>query len=255
MNAKEKVSIHIYKDHVIHEQMDEVVIEYRLQLVVNGTFFVSMLCSPRKLKALGVGFLFAEGVIKDYQDIKSIELEEENHQLKMNLISKDNYTYLDEVLCGERTITTGCGQGRLINYPVYNRDSKVIKEENLDYEHINELMHLFNKMSDLFRETGGVHSCALADDKSIIYMEEDVGRHNAVDKVIGHALMNYVGLEDKILLTSGRISTEIIIKIIRSRIPVIVSRSAPTHQAIDLAKKYGIRLIGFARGNRMNIYS
>ena len=131
---------------------------------------------------------------------------------------------------------------------------KIVIEE-VDYGRIIEQFKVFNVASKLFQATGGVHSCALCDEEQILYIEEDIGRHNAVDKVIGLALIDGLELHDKILLTSGRISSEIIGKLARSGIATIVSRSAPTDAAIDIARKRGIRLIGFTRGSRMNIYS
>ena len=118
-----------------------------------------------------------------------------------------------------------------------------------------DLIKEFNKSSQLFLDTGGVHSCALCDINKIIIFKEDIGRHNALDKVLGKALLEDIDFRDKIILTSGRISSEILIKTAKRQIPVIVSRSAPTSLSIDIAKKLNITLIGFARGKRMNIYS
>ena len=113
----------------------------------------------------------------------------------------------------------------------------------------------FGKKSDIFLETGGVHSCALCSQNEIIIFEEDIGRHNALEKILGKALMDNINLTDKIVLTTGRISSEIIKKIAKRSIPVLISRSAPTDVAIDIAKKLNITLIGFARGQRMNVYN
>ncbi len=104
-------------------------------------------------------------------------------------------------------------------------------------------------------QTGGVHSAALADRQKIHLFAEDIGRHNAVDKLIGKAFLAGIPVEDKILLSSGRISGEIMTKVIRNRIPIMISRTAPTCMSITYAEDHGITLIGFARGNRMNIYT
>ena len=104
-------------------------------------------------------------------------------------------------------------------------------------------------------KTGGVHSAALADRKNIHQFAEDIGRHNAVDKLLGKAFLASIPVEDKILLSSGRISGEIMTKVIRNRIPILISRTAPTCMSITYAEYHGVTLIGFARGNRMNIYT
>ena len=107
----------------------------------------------------------------------------------------------------------------------------------------------------LFKSTGGVHSAAIAERDQILFYSEDIGRHNAVDKIVGECILKDISLEDKILLTSGRISSEIVIKGAKLGLPLIVSRSAPTSLAVELARETGITLVGFARGKRLNIYS
>ncbi len=126
----------------------------------------------------------------------------------------------------------------------------------IEISSIKELVKDFNKKSQLFVKTGGVHSCALCSIQEILIFQEDIGRHNALDKVFGKALMDDISTRDKIILTSGRISSEILIKAAKRQIPVIVSRSAPTSLSVEMANKLNITLIGFARGGgKMNIYS
>ncbi len=119
-------------------------------------------------------------------------------------------------------------------------------------------MKEFQSISEIFNLTGGVHSSALVHEEKIIAFMEDIGRHNAIDKVIGCMLINNhtkSEFSNKILLTSGRISSEILNKIIMSKIPVVISRSAPTDRAIEICRQKNITLVGFARANKMNIYS
>ncbi len=110
--------------------------------------------------------------------------------------------------------------------------------------------------AELFKLTGGAHSCALADKQgSIILFTEDISRYNTIDKILGEAFLKNIFREDKIILTSCRITLDILIKIAFGRVPIIISRAAPTDQAIDLAQRIGITLVGFVRGERMNIYT
>ncbi|TET64548.1 formate dehydrogenase accessory sulfurtransferase FdhD, partial [Candidatus Aerophobetes bacterium] len=122
-------------------------------------------------------------------------------------------------------------------------------------DEITELMRKLQNRSRLYRSTGGAHTAALSDREDILILAEDIGRHNAVDKVLGQCILDSIALDDKIILTSGRVSSEIVLKIVRARIPVVISRSAPTMLGAKLASHLGVTLIGFARGRRMNIYT
>lgn len=110
-------------------------------------------------------------------------------------------------------------------------------------------------MSSVYKETGGVHSAALWDGRKIEAFCEDIGRHNAIDKIFGYCIMNNISVTDKIILTSGRISSDVLIKISRRGMPVIISRNAPTSLAVEMAYFLGITLVGFVRGQRMNVYT
>ncbi|MGE5173223.1 MAG: formate dehydrogenase accessory sulfurtransferase FdhD, partial [Betaproteobacteria bacterium] len=120
---------------------------------------------------------------------------------------------------------------------------------------IRNLLNNFRTISKLYLETGGVHSAALSDGKGILFFSEDIGRHNAVDKIIGKAFLKSVSVENKILITSGRITSEIMTKAGRNRFPILISRAAPSCMAVSYAEDLGITLVGFARGDRMNIYT
>ena len=125
----------------------------------------------------------------------------------------------------------------------------------MSLDDIRRLLKTFRNISSLYLETGGVHSAALSDGKEILFFSEDIGRHNAVDKLIGKAFLNGVSVENKILLTSGRVTSEIMTKAGRNRFPILISRAAPSCMAVSYAEDMGITLIGFARGDRMNIYT
>lgn len=159
-------------------------------------------------------------------------------------------------MIGKRTMTTGCGKGTTFYNVVDSFNSKQIYSTmRVQGEDLIRIINKFNKSSDIFLSTGGVHSASLSDGKGILLFHEDVGRHNAIDKVIGEAFVKDICLLDKLIITSGRISSEMLIKASKREIPMIVSRSAPTDLAINLGKQLGITIVGFARGKRMNIYS
>lgn len=232
---------------------DTVISEYPLTIFINEKELVTLLCSPEGLEYLAVGFLVSEGIIKNMEQIEKVSIDKDRGHAYVDLKNKSIFT---EELFGKRTITTGCGKGTVFYNVLDSLGTKKINHPiKIESQKILELSRKLNDESQLFRETGGVHSCALCDEERIILFHEDVGRHNALDKIIGEALLLGLNLNDKILISSGRISSEMIIKTIKNNIPMIVSRSAPTDLSVEIAKQFHVTLIGFARGNRMNIYN
>lgn len=251
----------LYKDFVIKkfvendifEKSDTIISEYPLTIILNDEELITLLCSPNSLEYLTIGFLLSEGFIKRRNELKQIEIDKEKGIARVKTNRKDG---LAKKLYGKRTMTTGCGKGTIF----YNiTDSLNTKKISIDIKisaaYIINTMRLLNSKSELFIKTGGVHSCCLCDDKKMLIFHEDVGRHNAIDKIIGEAFMKEISLDDKIIFTSGRISSEILLKSAKAKIPMIVSRSAPTDLAVELARKLGIVLVGFVRGQKFNIYS
>ncbi|MCL2677487.1 MAG: formate dehydrogenase accessory sulfurtransferase FdhD, partial [Clostridiales bacterium] len=133
--------------------------------------------------------------------------------------------------------------------------SPPLPEKRFSARQILRLPPLFLCLSSVFEKTGGVHSCALSDGEEILFFAEDVGRHNAADKIIGHCLLQGIEMRDKLLLTSGRAPFEIIAKVLRAGFALLVSRSAPTDKAIEAAREGGLPLAAFARNGRFNVYS
>lgn len=247
---RELLEIVRYTDGEISFQTDAVVREFSFSLIVNGLKIVTLACLDDQLEELGVGFLFTEGLLDNYSQIVTYKLCSKRERLEVvtTLQDTDLETYLGSV---ERT--TGCGGG--ISGTTVGIESRTFPKLPLDFADIPAMMLDFQKMSKLFKETGGVHSAALVKDNKVVFFAEDIGRHNAVDKVIGGSLLGEKVVSDYHLLVSGRISSEIVRKAIRMKIPLIISQAAPTSRGISLAWRSGLYLIGFARGKRFNIYT
>lgn len=230
---------------------DPVAEEVPLTLMIGGKELVTLLCMPSDLEDLAAGFLFTSGLIKRAQDIKGIVVDRQRWTAYIDLATPG----VAEDLVFKRLFTSGCGMGTLFYNPmdIMNR-VKIVSDFKIGASEIISLMLNFQRKSDIYLKTGGVHSAALADKNDILIFKEDIGRHNAVDKVIGCGLRG-IGFADKILLSSGRISSEILFKVQKARVPVLISQAAPTDQAVRLARDMDITLIGFARGRRLNIYS
>ena len=253
MSKTEDFDILRIKDKGGEKIRDTVSIEAPLTIFLNGEELVTLLHTPSYSKQLTVGFLLSEGVIKEKADIESIRFYDSKGVININI--KSNGAASKKLSSG-RVITSGCCGGTSFYRA---KDVKNFKEitskEKFSSDTIINLMKEMARRSLIFRKTGGVHSSALAREGKIILFREDIGRHNAVDKILGECFLSDIPLDDAILLTSGRITSEITRKAGTAGIPVIVSRSAPSSLSIRMARECKLTLIGFVRGKRMNIYT
>jgi len=228
---------------------DKVITEYPLSLYVNNEHYSTMMLTPEDIEFLVIGYLHSEFVIKSIKDITSFKLNLEDHRCDVTTINEIKANNSQRL----NIMSTACGNAKLVKIedkklPVVNTTHK------FNIQQIFDEVAVFNKESILFRETGGVHSVELlyGDNKQLF---EDIGRHNAVDKVIGFLLKNNIVSDDVYLITSGRISSDILLKSALMNIGLIVSRSAPTSLAVKLANKLNVTVIGFARDSKLNIYT
>jgi len=237
----------------MNTKKDLVIREIPFSILVNGKEIVTLLCSPGKLDYLAVGFLLSEGLIKNNSIIKGINVGKDGHYANVDL---DEDFQIPQGFFQKRLISSGCGRGASFYNPEDIEDCKPIESDiRLSYNLIFDLMKEFQEKSDLFKKTGGVHSSALCNLNKIEIFAEDLGRHNAIDKIFGECFLKGIATKDKIILTSGRISSEILIKVVKQGGGVIISRAAPTDLAVGLAEKMKVTLIGFVRGKRMNVYT
>ena len=253
MDATSEILIVRVKGGREEELTDQVASETAFTLFVNGNVLVSLLCSPIELDAMAIGFMLSEGILTDREALRAIKVDETSSSVYVELSDlPENW----DSLFHKKTITSGCGQG--VTFTDASNLSPLSQRRTpltISSSSIKELLKKFREMSELYVNTGGVHSAAFTDGKDILLFAEDIGRHNAVDKLIGKAFLRGLVMTDKILLSSGRISGEIMTKVVRNRIPVLISRTAPTCMSITYAENNGVTLIGFARGDRMNIYT
>lgn len=259
MNSSSKYAIIKFNSETKLIEEDTIIVEYTLNLFLNGNEFISFLCTPDALESMVVGFLFSEGIIHTTKDIADIRVDMSKGEASVKTKNNDQYYIEGDKFFGKRAISTACGNQKTICYPILDflgrKSDRLEKKIDIYPDKVLQLVNLFNKKSGLFIETGGVHSCALGNQNEILLFREDIGRHNALDKILGEALVNEMLLEDKIIITSGRITEEMVKKVVKAKIPILISRSAPTDKAIDMARRFHLTLIGFARGNRMNVYA
>jgi len=228
---------------------DTVVVEHALTIRLDKKDLVTLLCSPEKLEYLAVGFLCSEGFIQGKEDIKAIVLDKNQAVIE---IATAQHGETDKDTVSKRFIGSSGARGTsagATNHQVVESTLAVTPGE------IFGLIEEFIHRSEVFDATGGVHSAALCDTRHILVFSEDIGRHNAIDKVFGECVLKAIPTADHILVTSGRVSSEIVNKAVRSDIPALISKSAPTNRGVRLAADLGITLIGFVRKGRMNLYT
>lgn len=227
-------------ENTVHEVIEEI----PYALFVNGRHMMTAMMSPVVPEDFVTGFLFTEQVIKDADEIESIKVEKN----RISVITKN----LFKALGPKKTILSGCGGSA--SYIDAEKLPHIHSDFTVTTAFIAEVIkNALN--SELHRATGGIHVVALAGADKILAVSEDIGRHNALDTVIGHALRNGIDLSHTFIVASGRISSEMARKCLVANIPLIVSRGATTTLAIDIAEKNDLTIAGFVRGQKMNVYT
>jgi len=206
---------------------DFVCIEKNYELYINNKFISNLIASPNNLKELGVGYVISEGYLES-EDIKDVHIT-------------------------DTKITVIAEKSNKMNLKEKNND---INNINLPLKTIFKIMEYMSNITGIWKITGGTHWACLFDlDGNEIITIEDIGRHNAVDKVIGYGILNNINLKDKILVSSGRLPYMMVKKVVNAKIPIIISKSPSTDKGVELAKNNNITLIGFARKNRFTVYN
>lgn len=226
------------------KSIHEVVEELPLSIFINGRHFVTAMISPQMVREFVIGYLFSEKVIENIKEIESLQIEENIAKVIINNPLK--------VVSVKKLIVSGCGGGS--SFLDELKLPKISSNLKIDAGDIfGGLKFLLN--SDLHRITGGVHIVGLFHKKAVICISEDLGRHNALDKVIGCGLIKNIDFKETFVVCTGRISFDMALKCSVASIPIIASRGATTSLAIEIAEKTGLTTVGFVRGRRMNIYT
>jgi FdhD protein len=174
---------------------------------------------------------------------------------KVEVVTKKNMP-LAERLWEKRTVTSGCGKGSMFYYSLDALLSKPVEGgTKASPRKILERVEELNRLSETYRHTHGVHNTALASEDQILLFRDDIGRHNAVDMIVGHVFLRGISLRDKMLITTGRLTSEMLIKAAKVGIPTLVSRNTATTLAVELATSMNITLIGYARAGKFIVYS
>ncbi len=241
-------SIYQLKNGRLQPAHRHVVEEYPLRLRVNGCDLATLVCSPHQLNFLLAGFFRLQGFADSLADIEALGVCADfglaEVRLKGGLPAKL-----------QPTLTSGCGTGITYNLPQQLQSTSVDRQRSYSSDSLFLLMNQLAKQAEQYRSHGGIHSAAIGDENGLLLFAEDIGRHNTFDRLAGEAWFKQIELRDKMLVTSGRISTEMVAKAARLGIGLIASRTSATDKAIELCEQAGITLIGYLRGESLEIYS
>lgn len=244
-----------YEKGVFIEKEDRVVVEQPATIKINGKEFITIVCSPEHLAEMAIGFVVSERIIPNFKNIQDIQVDEKNGTV--HITAEKVYPFFEQ-LQNKRFISSCCGMSR--QGFVFAHDAMIAKKMTevrvtLTPENCFQLMADMGDSAEMFKQTGGVHNATLCNANGIIVSRMDIGRHNALDKIYGYCLMNHIDVRDKVIVFSGRISSEILLKVAKIGCEIVLSKSAPTELALTLADDLGITTVGFIRGSSFNLYT
>ena len=253
----QEVEIVRYKGADVEKLLDSVAVEEPLQVTVDGTPIAVVMRTVADDEDLVLGFLITEGIVKSVEDVSRIDLEQKkNHALvfleddvivDVGSLQRNIYSASSCGICGKASIEE-----------VFLKAPKLTSEMAVDRKYILQAPDLLRNAQQTFETTGGLHAAGLFSSQGeLLILKEDVGRHNAIDKVIGSALKNDVNIDlsQCFLQVSGRVSFEVVQKALMVGIPMVSAISAPTSLAVTFTQESGMTLIGFMRGAKMNVYT
>jgi FdhD protein len=242
-----EISFLQYSDGKWQQKTAQVPFEQAVTLIVNGKPWMEMLCTPAMISELAVGFLYNERLINSAQDITRVHVCD-----TADFVEVDTSSPISKPTTWIKT--TGCGGGQTAQR-LEQPEMPTLQEITLSFKMISNLLDEFVKSQDAQTSSRGVHCSAISDGENILKLADDIGRHNTLDKLMGFILLQEPSLKPSILLTTGRISSEMLQKTARMGVAVVISLTSPNTFTVQLAEDWGMTLIGYARGARFNVYS
>ncbi len=229
------------------EVRSEIIQESRLSIYVNGQELVTLMATPQEGEELALGFLRNERLIAGLDEVKEISTREEGCCIDVWL--NRSFTKPDHEI-----ITSGCGGG--ITYTDEDVNVDALQDSiRIDPEKLLGAFASTQQPDSLYAQAGGVHGAALFDGDEVLAVVEDIGRHNTLDKLLGKCILKGIPTRGRVLLATGRISSEMLIKGARMGCPIMASRTSPTSLSVELADKWQITLVGYVRGRNMRVYT
>jgi FdhD protein len=237
-----------YTPQDVQTIQSEIATEHSVSLTVNGEIWLAFQCTPADLEDLGIGFLFNEGFIRSMDEVANLHICDQKDNIDIWL----NHAATKPLIWRR---TSGCHGGNTSTALQRDQIQPITTPYTLTSTQIFALTQQFLDEQTPHHQSGGVHTSALADSNQILFYTEDIGRHNTFDKIAGHILRQAIPVTNPILLTSGRISSDMLQKTVRLRAPILISMRSASSIGIRLADEWGITLISNARRGRFNVYT
>ncbi len=249
MIAKRKILGLDFRSCKKSEKEDFVAVDKPINILVNGNYFVTVIATPRNIRELAIGHLLGEGIVDGLEDIKHVSIKGKNVDLRTKAEIQLEATKFP------RVIPTACSTPEDI-IGILGKLGTLKPTVKFSAENILNALKLLQSESKIFKKSGGTHAAALFSlGGELQFCMEDVGRHNAIDKVIGRGLIEGVDFTKSFIASTGRLSADMVIKCARARVQLAASKAAPLESGVLAAEMSGLTLVGFVRGSRLNVYT
>lgn len=226
--------------------------ERPLTIYLNKTEIVTLMTLGAQPELLALGYLRNQGLVEDLEDIESVQVDWDVEAAVISTKTpKDNIARLTS----RRTVTSGCGQGTMFGHVMESLSQLKLQCPSFSAASIYEVLKALTEYNEMYKQAGAVHGCALCDGTNILKFVEDVGRHNAVDAISGWMWLNDIEGHDKVFYTTGRLTSEMVIKVAQMQVPLLLSRSGVTEMGLKLAQQIGIGMVARAKGRHFLVYN
>lgn len=241
------VSYTVYENGGFRDVVSGVIEEGHTCIFVNGNEIATLMCTPHRLDELAIGFMRAEGFIREIADIRALTISASNC-----VDTWLNDAHIERP--GRAILTSGCGGGVTFD-DLSQKIQPITAATTITPPQVMSLMKQIYQAAELYNTVRGVHTSGLSDGTSLLLVAQDIGRHNTIDRLWGQAMKEGIATEGKVLIASGRISSEMMGKAAKMGTPIIISRTSPTSLSVELARAWNITTIGYARDNSLRIYT
>ncbi|WP_261817296.1 formate dehydrogenase accessory sulfurtransferase FdhD [Vibrio gallicus] len=250
-NPMQTIAVEVFDEY--GEKLEkQIACERPLTVMLNWREVVTLMTLGSRPESLVLGYLKNQGFISDPNAIESLIIDWETNTAAV--ITTENVDHIEGAL-KKKTVTSGCGQGTMYGNVMKQLDGYQVPQVPLKQSQIYATLEALTHFNDTYKKAGAVHGCAVCKSNQVLSFVEDVGRHNAVDTLAGELWLNHQTGEDKIFYTTGRLTSEMVIKVAQMGIPVLLSRSGVTQMGLDLATQFGITTIARAKGLRFQVFS